>query len=165
MKRSRQAGDARTIARSLVRTGANAVQAGRLATASAAVIGRRVALGQAAMLDPASADHREFVRMTAEKGVAMVQAATAGMRRQPALGALVGRFAAAEATAAWHAGLRLATAPSPAAFVQAQWQYAGEALARSWSLYLSLGQATAQAAGAMTAPVLRTAAANARRLG
>ena len=38
MKRSRQAGDARTIARSLVRTGANAVQAGRLATAASGVL-------------------------------------------------------------------------------------------------------------------------------
>ena len=63
------------------------------------------------------------------------------------------------------ASLRIATARTPAAAVDAQWRYAGEAAARAWSLYLGLGRALVEATGAMTAPVLRAAAANARRLG
>lgn len=92
-------------------------------------------------------------------------AAAAGLRRQPAAAALVARFVAVEAGAAVQAGVRVATARTPSAAVGAQWQYAGEAAARTWSFYLGLGRAMAEAAGSMTAPVLRTAAANARRLG
>lgn len=165
MPRSRITKDARSIAAGARRTQANSLQAARLAMDSATVIGRRLALGHAAMHDPAGADPQEFVRMVAEKGTAAMAAAAAGLRRQPAAAALAARFIAVEAGAAVQAGIRVATARTPAAAVGAQWQYAGEAAARTWSFYLGLGRAMAEAAGSMTAPVLRTAAANARRLG
>lgn len=165
MPRSHAAKDARSLTAGVLRTQKNALQATQLATASAAVIGRRLTLGQAALHDPIGADHGEFVRMVAEKGTAAMAAGAAAIRRQPAAASLVARFMAAEAGAAVQAGLRVATARTPAAAVGAQWQYAGEAAARAWSFYLGLGRAMAEATGAMTAPVLRTAAANARRLG
>ncbi|BBK31633.1 hypothetical protein EDC65_0437 [Stella humosa] len=157
--------DARTIGRTMARSQANALQATRLATASATVIGRRMAMGHAAIYNPGSGDSAEFMRMSTEKGTAAIEAASAAMRQSPALAAGIARFAAAEMAAAWDSGMKVAAARSPAGAIQAQMQYAADAMQRAYSFYLGLGAAAASMAGAMTAPVLRTAAANARRLG
>lgn len=63
MPRSRSTQDGRSIVAGARRAQANGLQAARLAAASATVIGRRLALGQAAIHDPAGADPHEFVRM------------------------------------------------------------------------------------------------------
>ena len=165
MPASRTARDGRTLVRTMARAQSNALQAAQLSTASATVIGRRMALGHAAMQDPANADHAEFLRMGAEKSTAAMEAAGAALRQSPAVAASLARYGFGEMAAAWQSGMKVATAPSPAGAAQAQMQYATEAFGRAVSLYLGLGAAAARMAGAMTAPVLRTAAANARRLG
>ncbi|WP_374442388.1 hypothetical protein [Stella sp.] len=165
MRRARSTRDARSVAASIARSQKNAAQSARLATASATVIGRRLALAQAALHDPLTADHGEFARMVAEKGFAAFDAGLAALGRQPSLAVLGARFWAVEIGAAVEAGRRIASARSPAEAVQAQWRWAGESAARAWSLSLGIGRALAETTGAMTAPVLRVAAANARRLG
>lgn len=165
MRRTRTTRDARSVAASITRSQKNADQSARLATASATVIGRRLALAQAALRNPLAADHGEFARMVAEKGFAAFDAGAAALGRQPALAMLGARFWAVEIGAAMQASLRIASARSPAEALHTQWRWVGEATARAWSLSLEIGRALAETTGAMTAPVLRVAAANARRLG
>ena len=126
--------DARTIAHTMVRMQSNTRQAAQLSIAATSVIARRFALGHAAMTDPATADHEEFMRMGSEKTTAAMAAAGIAARRSPAIAMSAVRFGFAELAAAWASAARVATAPSPAAMAQAQLHYMTEAVGRAFSL-------------------------------
>lgn len=164
MARANSKKDARTVVRAIARTRANMVQTAKLSTAAASVIGARMAMGHAALLDPASADHAEFTRMHTEKAIAAQASVAAALARSPAIAARWSSHAMNEVATAWGAGIRMAASRTPAGLVQAQMDYIAGAMGRAASLCLGLGEAALSMTGAMTAPVLRTAAANVRRL-
>src|SRR3569832_1910810 len=95
-KLQRTARDARKLTRTLAAATASTVKTGELAVASGEVIARRVALGAATLADPASADHREFTRMIAEKVTALSTGGGGGRRRAGAGGAGRARGAQSE---------------------------------------------------------------------
>jgi hypothetical protein len=71
----RSARDRRTIVRTLASSQKSSRKAAELSVATGRVIAKRAALGVAAMVDPARADHKEFARILPEKMMAFSRAA------------------------------------------------------------------------------------------
>ncbi|MGE0715277.1 MAG: hypothetical protein AB7P02_07530 [Alphaproteobacteria bacterium] len=136
-----------------------------LAHDAATVIGRRVAMGQAALLDPARADHAEAARMIAEKMAAAGAAGAAALTHLPTVALRCAAFTSREATASL-GGLHGAfSGASPAAAVATQIELAGAAAVRIAEFWLAMGDQALALTSAMMAPASRTARDNARRLG
>lgn len=131
----------------LAAAGKNLLQAGMAATAAGQVISRRVALGTAAMRDPAQADLVEFTRMFTEKAVAVLAANQIAVLRSAEIAQKLASFAMMEAS------LALTGAAQPFTWHR-----------RMMAQSMAMGHLATQAQGAMLAPLYRTAAANAKRL-
>jgi Phasin protein len=156
--------DARKLTRTLAAATASTLKGGELAVASGEVVARRVALGAAALIDPAAADHREFTRMVAEKVTALSTVGAIVQQRSGAVMAEMTRFAQSEAALALEAAQQLARCRTPADLAAAQSRIALGWFARAASRSLAFGALAMRAGGAMLAPVHRAATANARRL-
>ncbi|MCC7273291.1 MAG: hypothetical protein IT561_11540 [Alphaproteobacteria bacterium] len=161
----RAATDTRTMVTAMGRASRNARDGVKLAGAAATVVGRRAALGYAAMADPASTDHAEALRMVAEKAQAAWAAGGAAMARAPGFATRAAAFAVGEGAIALRSAARIAACRTPAALLATQMDLASAAAGRLFSFYLGMGAAMLTLGGAMTAPALRLASANARRLG
>ena len=166
MKKSRRAGnDARNLTRSLASAAATTLKGNELALASGHVIAKRAALGVAALVDPANADHVEFSRMMPEKMAAFSAASAILQRRSQVIAEQVTRFAIDEATITLHAAAQFAVCRTPADLLAAQGRFAVEWFGRVLSQSMALGSLALSAGGAMLVPVHRAATGNARRLG
>jgi Phasin protein len=163
-QRRRAVGDARKLSRTLTIATATTLKGGELALAAGEVIAKRVALGAAALADPATADHREFTRMIAEKATALAAVGAIVQERSGAVMAEMTRIAHNEAAVALDAAGQLARCRTPAELVAVQSRIALGWVARAASQSLALAALATSAGGAMLAPVHRAAGANARRL-
>lgn len=155
---------AKTIGTALTVAGRNAVAGSALTTASAQVIGARVALGVLGAADPGKADYRELARILPEKAQAASAAGTILMLRTGQLAQQVATFAAAEMMAASSAAMAMAVSGSPAALATAQGDYARAWLGRMIAQSFTLGTMAMRWQHAGLGPYRRAASANARRL-
>lgn len=149
----------------LAQAGRNATAATRLAQASAQVIAARMALGAAGASDPARADYVELARILPEKMSAGALSAMASAAPFAALWQRSGTFAFSEAMAVSKATMAMATARTMGGLAAAQTAYAQAAFQRATAQSLGFAAAMLRWQQAATAPFLRAAAANARRLG
>lgn len=156
--------NARKLNSTLRLAGDNAGKTGELALAAGRVIGHRMTLGTRAMMNPAAADHAEFSRMIPEKIGAFSEAGSIWLRWSGQIAEQVAGYVRREVAAVETASHSLATCRSPAGLVALQQQMVTDWLTRLLSQSLALGALAMQSQGATLAPVLRTAAANARRL-
>lgn len=131
----------------LMAAGKNLLQAGMAATAAGQVITRRMAMGAAAMRDPAQADLAEFTRMFTEKAIAVLAANQIAVLRSAQMAQNLAGFAMTEAALA-----AIGTA-RPFAWHQ-----------RMVAQSMAMGHLAVQAQGAVLAPLYRTVGANAKRL-
>lgn len=156
--------NARKINSTLQLASDNAGKTGELAVASGRVIGHRVTLGTRAMMNPASADHAEFSRMIPEKIGAFSEAGSIWLRWSGRIAEQVAGYVRREVAAAETATRAMTACRSPAGLITLQQRAATDWMTRLLSQSLALGALAMQSQGATLAPVLRTAAANARRL-
>jgi len=163
-KLQRSVRDARKLTRTLAAATASTLKSGELAVASGEVIARRVALGAAALADPATADHREFTRMVAEKVTALSAVGAIAQQRSGAVMAEMTRIAQSEAAIALEAVQQLARCRTPTDLAAAQSRVVLDWFARAASQSLAFAALAMSASGAMLAPVHRAATGNARRL-
>src|SRR5690349_8970839 len=157
MKRKfqRTARDARKLTRTLAAATASTLKTGELAVASGEVIARRVALGAAALADPASADHREFARMIAEKVTALSTVGSIVQQRSGAVMTQMARFAQSEAAIALETVQQLARCRTPTDLAAAQSRIVLDWFARAASQSLAFAALAMHASGAILAPVHR----------
>lgn len=136
--------------RTIIAAGDNLLQTGMAATAAGQVIASRMALGAAAMRDPAQADLVEFTRMFTEKAVAMATASQITALRATQMAQSLAGYAMAEAA------LTFTQIGRPFA--------AGAWYERAMTQSMALAHLAVQGQGAAMKPLYRKAAANARRL-
>ncbi len=144
--------------------GLNSVTSGEMMLAAGEVIGKRVALGTVAVMNPAIADHAEFALMIPEKTEAFAAAGTILTDRSWRAARYVARSASTEVSIAAATCAALATCADPASLLSAQMEYAAGWFSRTLTVSLRLGAMALQAQGAAMAPVHEVATANARRL-
>jgi hypothetical protein len=152
------------VGRAIAVAGANAIAGGEMLMAAGEVIGKRMALGAAALTDPANADHDEFALMVPEKARAFSAAGSILMARSMRAAGYASSVAVAEMALAAKAGASMAACASPAALAAAQGELAWSWFGRSMSFALAMGTMAMQAQGAAMRPVRVAAMANARRL-
>lgn len=140
----------RRTTRTMASSGRNALQAGAAATAAGQVIAARMAMGAAALNDPAKADPVEFTRMFTEKAVAMTSASQIAALRAVQMAQHAASFAMTEAAMA----MTKLDKPHHAA------GWYGRAMNQS----MTMAHLAFQAHAAAMAPLYRAANANARRL-
>ncbi len=157
-KATRAASDA------LLAAGLNSRASGEMLLAAGEVIGKRVALGTAAMMNPANADHAEFAMMIPEKTEAFAAAGSILTDRSMGVARYVADAASNEVSIAATTCATLATCTDPARLLSVQMEYATGWLSRTVAMTLRVGAMTLQAQGAAMAPVHEAATANARRL-
>lgn len=142
----------------------NAATTQELATASAAVVQRRLEIVQAALADPLRADHVELGRMGAEKVEALAASAGAACVGALDLADRSARAALRESAEAEAHLARLARTGGGLDTVVEQTNWAlgvwSRALATSWTL----GGALLKSQAETLAPIHAAATANARRL-
>jgi hypothetical protein len=155
----------RRVAAAMARAGAASVRNGELGLAAGNVIARRVALGVAAMGNPAAADHAEFARMVPEKVEAFSAAGGILVQKSAAIGRQVARYTVSEAGLASQAAIGMAACRSPVDLFNAQSRYLAGAAGRLFALGFRLGTMGLAIGGAAMVPVHRAATANAKRLG
>jgi hypothetical protein len=154
----RKLGDMMTLA------GTSSARNSALATAAGEVIGRRIALGAAALADPMGADHGEFAKMIPEKAAAFSMAGLIWLQWSGRVAQELAAFAANEAALAAQAGAAMAGCRTPGDLMLAQGNFALAWFGRALSHSVALGGMALRSQAAATAPVHRSATANARRL-
>jgi hypothetical protein len=157
--------NAEKLTGNLVAAGSNLAKAGEMAVASGQVIARRVALGQAAMTEPANGDFAEFWRMISEKTTAFSAAGTVWLQRSERFAAHAAELAANEMAVATHAMMSMAACRSPATFAAAQTGFASAWCGRAMSHSIEMTAMALKCQETMMAPVLRAVRGNAKRLG
>ncbi|MCW0182345.1 hypothetical protein [Zavarzinia sp.] len=157
--------DARKFNSTLHLAGANAGKTGDLVRAAGRVIHHRMVLGTRAMMSPADADHAEFSRMIPEKIGAFSEAAQIWLRWSGLIADQVSGYIRREIAAANDIAAASAVSGSPVGLAALQQQAASDWMGRAYSQGLALGALMMRSQDAIMAPVLRTAEANARRLG
>jgi len=143
----------------------NADRGGAVATATRKVIGKRVALGMAAALNPLGADHDEFAQIIPEKVEAFTSASAIMLEHSSHAGRKIARLASDEMTTASRAVAAMISCSSPAALAEAQANMALAWFERADSSFLGLGMLALDAHDAALAPIRQTVVANAERLG
>ena len=143
----------------------NARKTSELAIAAHRVIGKRMALGAKATIDPLDADHAELARILPEKVAAFSEAGIALLFRSKEITRQMVGFGASEMSAAASAGLAMAKCRTPAGMMATQRGITLAWFSRALSHSLALGVLATRSQRAAMAPIHRVAMANARRLG
>lgn len=143
--------------------GAAAV-ASELAVAAGVVIGRRVALGAAALQDPLTADAAEFARMGPEKFHAFGEAGSALLAAFWTIGEEWSEFLEAQTRATTRLAFEIGLTPTPIHAASAQARYLVETFDRAGARGASMAACAVGAGSAALRPLHRRATANARRL-
>ncbi|HVJ34523.1 MAG TPA: hypothetical protein VND94_15510 [Terriglobia bacterium] len=135
------------------------------AEASLQVIRKRMELGIAAQVNPATADHAEFSRMVPEKVSALLSTSMIFSEKSAQLCYQMWRHVTQEMTRATRHTQAMMAMTDPAAAITAQTSYIVEAAERMFNVTLFLSSAGATLIEASGSPSHRTVMANARRLG
>jgi O-methyltransferase involved in polyketide biosynthesis len=143
----------------------NADRGSDVATATRKVIGKRVALGMAAAMNPTGADHAEFAQIIPEKVEAFTSSSAIMLERSNHAGRTMSRLMSDEMATASRAATTLIGCSSPAALVEAQGNIVLAWFERATSGFLGLGMLALDAHDAALAPIRQTVVANAERLG
>ena len=151
-------GDFLTAARQNARCG------GDIAIATNQVIGKRLALGVAAAINPFWADRAEFSRMIPEKVEAFSTAGMGILRQSGQAGRQMMRFASDEVATTVHATIEMSGCYSPAALAAAQRRFAREWFARASLSWFTMGIQAFEAQAAAMAPIRQLVIGNAERL-
>jgi hypothetical protein len=151
-------GDFLTAARQNARCG------GDIAIATNQVIGKRLALGVAAAINPLWADRAEFSRMIPEKVEAFSTAGMGILKQSGQAGRQMMRFASDEVATTVHATIEMSGCYSPAALAGAQRRFAREWFARASLSWFAMGIQAFEAQAAAMAPIRQMVTANAERL-
>jgi hypothetical protein len=126
---------------------------------------QRAALGMNGALNPRLADHDEFARMVPEKVEAFLAAGMVMFTQSNQANQQVIRFASEEVMATTRAVIGMVGCSSPAAFMQAQGNFACAWCDRAASNFIAMGMFVLDAQDAVIAPIRQTVAVNAERLG
>jgi O-methyltransferase involved in polyketide biosynthesis len=143
----------------------NASRGNDITTATMMIIAKRLALGVAAAVDPLHADHMEFARVIPEKvqafsAVGMVMLSQSGKASRQMV-----QLASEEVVTTASATVGMTGCFGPAAWAEAQSQFARAWLNRLTSNFNTLGMLLLTTQAAAMAPIRQTVVANAERLG
>ena len=116
--------DARAVGRAIALAGANSIAGSEMLMAAGEVIGKRMALGAAAIADPVNADHEEFALMIPEKARAFGAAGTILIERSARAAQYASAVAMKELALAAKATTEIAGCATPAALAVAQGDFA-----------------------------------------
>jgi len=136
-----------------------------VATATRHVIGKRVALGMAAAMNPIGADHAEFAQIIPEKVEAFTSSSAILLERSNQASRTMSRLVSDEMATASRAVTTLIGCSNPAALVEAQCNIARAWFERAASSFLGFGMLALNAHDAALAPIRHTVVANSERLG
>jgi O-methyltransferase involved in polyketide biosynthesis len=143
----------------------NARCGGEIAVASSHVIGKRVALGIAASINPLRADRAEFSRMVPEKVEAFTSAGRVMLKQSGQASRQMLRHASDEVMTTARATIEMTACANPAALMDAQSRFARAWFGRATSRWIAMGLQAFEAQSAAMAPIRQTVVANAERLG
>jgi O-methyltransferase involved in polyketide biosynthesis len=143
----------------------NARCGGDIAIATTQVVGKRVALGVAATINPLWADRAEFSRMFPEKVEAFSTAGMVMLKQSSQASRQMMRFASDEVTTTVCATIEMSGCFSPVALAGAQSRFARAWFARATSSWIAMGIRAFEAQSAAMAPIRQAVIANAERLG
>ena len=116
----------------------NARCGGDIAIATTQVIGKRLALGVAATINPLWADRAEFSRMIPEKVEAFSTAGMVMLKQSGQAGRQMMRFASDEVMTTVHATIEMSGCYNPAALAGAQRRFARAWFARATSSWIAM---------------------------
>jgi len=142
----------------------NTDRGGDVAAATRHVIGKRVALGMAAALNPLRADHDEFAQIIPEKVEAFGAAGMILLEHSNLASRRMTRLASDEMATASRAMTALVRCSNPADLAEAQCSFTAAWFERATSSFLGLGMLALDAHDAAMAPIRQTVVANAERL-
>lgn len=154
--------------RRLNRDGARAVDSAlsgsEMLQAAGDVINARLEIMAAGLADPRKIDLIELSLMSSEKTEALSASAAALTRTYGEIGDRVGSSLMTEAGLASKAAASIASAPTPAAAMQAQYSYAVGWWSRAAAQMLTLNSEMLKGQANALRPIHKTAVANAKRL-
>lgn len=154
----------RRLTRDGARAASTALSGGEMMQAAGDVINARLEILAAGLSDPRKVDLTELSLMSSEKVEALSASASAMARTFGDIGGRLGSGVMTEAGLASRAATAIASAPTPAAALQTQYDYAVGWWGRAAGQMLSLNTALLKGQAAAMRPIHRTAVDNARRL-
>lgn len=157
-------GDALTLSGLFAAAARNTDRHKDVVMATNQVIVKRVALGVAAFMNPARADHAEFAQIIPEKVEAFSQAGMIVLEQSAHAAYQIGRLASQEVAAARRAAMTMLGSSDPWGIAQAQRDFAGAWFGRACASFLAVGMLALDAQDAASAPIRVTVVANAERL-
>jgi hypothetical protein len=154
----------RRLNRDGARAARTALSGGEMLQAAGDVINARMEIMAAGLADPRKIDLTELSLMSSEKTEALSASAAALTRTFGEIGGHVGSGLMTEAGLASKAAASIASASTPAAAMQAQYNYAVGWWSRAASQMLTLNSELLKGQADALRPIHRTAVANAKRL-
>lgn len=154
----------RRLTRDSARATNAALSGGEMLQAAGDVINARLGIMAAGLADPRKVDLKEMSLMSTEKVEALSASASAMARTFGDIGGRVGSSALTEAGLASKAAASIASASTPAAAIQAQYNYAVGWFGRAATQMLTLNSELLKGQADAMRPIHRTAVANAKRL-
>jgi O-methyltransferase involved in polyketide biosynthesis len=136
-----------------------------IAVATTQVVGKRLALGVAATINPLWADRAEFSLMFPEKVEAFSTAGMVMLKQSGQASRQMMRFASDEVTTAVCATIEMSGCCSPVALAGVQSSFARAWFARASLSWFAMGMRAFKAQAAAMAPIRQMVTANAERLG
>ena len=154
----------RRLTRDGARAANTALSSGEMMQAAGDVINARLEIMAAGMVDPRKADLTEMSLMSSEKVEALSASASAMARTFGDIGGRLGSGVMTEAGLASRAVTAMASAATPAAAMQTQYNYAVGWWSRAAAQMLTLNTALLKGQADAMRPIHKTAVDNARRL-
>jgi len=154
----------RRLNRDGARAASTALSGGEMMQAAGDVINARLEILAAGLSDPRKVDLTELSLMSSEKVEALSASASAMAKTFGDIGGRLGSGVMTEAGLASRAATAIASAPTPAAALQTQYDYAVGWWGRAAGQMLSLNTALLKGQAAAMRPIHRTAVDNAKRL-
>jgi hypothetical protein len=154
----------RRLNRDGARAARTALSGGEMMKAAGDVINARLEIMAAGMADPRKVDLTELSLMSSEKVEAISASASAMARTFGDIGGRLGSGVMTEAGLASKAATSIASAATPAAAIQAQYDYAVGWWSRAAGQMLTLNTALLKGQADAMRPLHRTAVDNAKRL-
>ena len=154
----------RRLTRDGARAANTALSGGEMMKAAGDVINARLEIMAAGMVDPRKADLKEISLMSSEKVEALSASASAVVKTFGDIGGRLGSGVMTEAGLASRAVTAMASAASPAAALQTQYDYAIGWWSRAAGQMLTLNTALLKGQADVLRPIHKTAVDNAKRL-
>ena len=154
----------RHLTRDGTRAASTALSGGEMLQAAGDVINARLEIMAAGMVDPRKADLTEMSLMSSEKVEALSASASAVAKTFGDIGGRLGSGVMTEAGLASRAVTAMASAATPAAAMQTQYDYAVGWWSRAASQMLTLNTALLKGQADAMRPIHKTAVDNAKRL-